>query len=146
MYKISKFKNIIRISDGANIPPDPGNTDYREYLQWVAEGNTPEPLSLTTFDKLSAINIDQGIIQSAGFTCSNGIKLQVREIDLNRWNQLMTGLLAFKPTQVEIRDYSNGIHILTLNEATQMLAEVFVWGQNFLSDTWAKKDAIIKGA
>ena len=24
------------------IPFDPGNTDYQEYLEWVAEGNTAE--------------------------------------------------------------------------------------------------------
>jgi len=34
---------IKRLSDNAFIPFDPSNTDYQEYLKWVAEGNTPEP-------------------------------------------------------------------------------------------------------
>jgi len=34
---------IQRTSDNAYIPKDPANTDYQEYLEWVAEGNEPEP-------------------------------------------------------------------------------------------------------
>ena len=44
MYKLtSSNTTILRISDNAFIPTDGGNRDYQEYLQWLAEGNTPEP-------------------------------------------------------------------------------------------------------
>ncbi len=37
--------SVIRIEDGALIPFDEDNTDYRVYLSWVAEGNEPEEWS-----------------------------------------------------------------------------------------------------
>jgi len=38
---------IKRLSDNAFIPFDPANTDYQEYLKWVAEGNQPLPAEET---------------------------------------------------------------------------------------------------
>ena len=50
MYKLKKDQQtneltneVFKITDGINIPFDPANTDYQEYLKWLAEGNTPEP-------------------------------------------------------------------------------------------------------
>ena len=46
MYKINKSleleNGVIRLSDNAFIPFDPANADYQEYLEWIADGNTPE--------------------------------------------------------------------------------------------------------
>ena len=34
---------VKRVDQGLLIPFDPANTDYQEYLEWLAEGNTPQP-------------------------------------------------------------------------------------------------------
>jgi hypothetical protein len=49
-YKLSKDKNgevynVIKNNGDhvLHIPLNPENADYQKYLDWVAEGNTPEP-------------------------------------------------------------------------------------------------------
>jgi hypothetical protein len=63
-YQLTTGDTILRLEDGAFIPPDPANTDYAAYLEWVAAGNTPEPapvveppLALTTEQKLEAAGL-----------------------------------------------------------------------------------------
>jgi len=47
LYKDTEFNNIVGVlkyedNKTTFIPMVDGNSDYEEYLEWVAEGNTPE--------------------------------------------------------------------------------------------------------
>jgi len=60
-YRLTTGNTILRLADNAFIPPDPANTDYVAFLEWVEAGNTPEPapepeppVELTPTEKLAA--------------------------------------------------------------------------------------------
>jgi hypothetical protein len=42
-YKVQANGGVQRLTDGAFIPPVPGNCDWNDYQAWLAAGNTPEP-------------------------------------------------------------------------------------------------------
>jgi len=42
MEEVDSTTTILRKEDNAFIPIDEANSDYQEYLEWVAEGNTAE--------------------------------------------------------------------------------------------------------
>ncbi len=43
MYQLTRINVVKRLADNAFIPFDPANTDYQQYLKWLAEGNQPLP-------------------------------------------------------------------------------------------------------
>jgi len=43
-YKLTDDASSIHRSDGASIPVTESNRDYRRYLEWLEEGNTPDPV------------------------------------------------------------------------------------------------------
>jgi hypothetical protein len=42
-YKLNIRGGGVRREDGASIPPTTDNRDWREYLRWLDDGNTPDP-------------------------------------------------------------------------------------------------------
>lgn len=43
MYRHLDAGWILRVADGAHIPPEPTNRDYAEFLVWQAEGGVADP-------------------------------------------------------------------------------------------------------
>lgn len=43
MYKLTTSGAVLRLEDDAFIPQDFMNIDYQNYLNWLSQGNTPEP-------------------------------------------------------------------------------------------------------
>lgn len=53
--------------DGAYIPADPENRDYREYLAWVAEGGIPNPATVPPPDPGPSVRDEAlALVESSG--------------------------------------------------------------------------------
>ena len=48
-YTLNEF-GVTRASDRASIPESEDNRDWRAYQEWVAEGNTPDPIPTPVID------------------------------------------------------------------------------------------------
>lgn len=81
MYKLTDSSYIIRLSDNASIPMVDGNYDYKDYLAWLAAGNTPQPADPYTKPRVSEILNELQLIDSKSVRA-------LRENDTARINAL----------------------------------------------------------
>lgn len=80
MYKLSMDNNsVIRLSDNACIPFAPGNRDYNEYQEWLAEGNTPEPAE-TEQEKATRIQMETNAEARAYLASTDWYVTRLQEI------------------------------------------------------------------
>lgn len=62
-YKLNQDGGVVR--DGVFIPEDENNRDYKQYLDWLASGNTPDPADQASAIALS-VSSSQHIILADG--------------------------------------------------------------------------------
>ena len=66
MYKLTKNESIIRVSDGACIPADVTNADYKSYLDWVDGGNTPQEADSQVSPRITHVTMRQARLALLG--------------------------------------------------------------------------------
>lgn len=58
-YELSTTGGVVRKVDGAHVPEDVNNKDWKEYQVWLAEGNTPAAADVESaeqaFSRLQAV-------------------------------------------------------------------------------------------
>jgi hypothetical protein len=87
MYQYGRNGIILRLSDGASIPPDAANSDYQACLRWVALGNTILPR-------------DAQDVAAEAAELATG-QQQVQDIAAARQNAKLQALATRTPAQVQ---------------------------------------------
>lgn len=87
MYQLTHFGHILRLTDGACIPPDPANTDYQDYLIWLGAGNEPTPAgSLPVPHRVSAWQIRKALNLKGWRTDVESFVAQADQTTQDGWN------------------------------------------------------------
>jgi len=118
MYQLIPHEHLRRLSDGMIIPPDPGNSDYQRYLEWLDDGNTPEPYTPViggVDDLIEAKKIAGDFVRSTAYS-----KLQPTDWIVVR--EMETGVIAPEETTLyrsSVRDAS-AAKISTIEEKQEI--------------------------
>lgn len=65
-YALRGDGNISRTIDGAIIPIDVHNADYRAFQAWLVAGNTPDPVPPTLNEGIDDLGFGPSILQLFG--------------------------------------------------------------------------------
>ena len=127
MYKLTNTNAVLRLADQASVPHVLANLDYQQYLAWLAEGNTPEPVDPPTQEQLlaKAKAQRQALVDAIIVTTTSGKKFDGDELSQDRMNKAISVAAITGLTSCTWVLADNVPTIVTVNELKEALALSF---------------------
>lgn len=129
--------------DGAIIPLDPANTDYAQYLEWVAQGNTPDapPPPDPRLALKAAATAKRWGVETGAITLPNGVRVGTGKADQDRITSVIANAALAGVTSVDFKAQSGWV-TLTIAEVQAVAAAVALHVQACFSAERAHHEAI----
>lgn len=153
-YKLAG-NGVVRLADGAFIPADQANADWREYQAWLDKGHTPRAeRTLAEAKALAAARITtkRNAVLDALTAEWGGDTWDADEATSNRIANALSmvreaGALGIPtPEEIPWRTFDNRDRTLTIAELTQMGAAVFLAQQMVWAAQAQLKNAVAAAA
>lgn len=129
-YKLTE-NGVIDQETESFIPNISGNRHWREYQEWLSEGNIPDPQY--TEEELKEIEIEvitnemkNKIIQPVDCTSINGVTIYVMDGNEDSAVRFKHGIELSEmlgEVQIPMVDYYNNVHIVSLQEAYNIVRQ-----------------------
>lgn len=143
-YTLTAAGGVVRGSDGAYIPNDPGNADWQQYEIWLAAGNTPTPYTPPTPAAPQSISRRQFFQQLA----VQGIITQAEALAAVQTGAIpseMATLVSALPAADQFAaqmKISGAADFLLSDPLTQELATAYSWTTTQLNALWTAAAAL----
>ena len=104
-YKLTGGEHVIRVIDGAFIPADPANVDWRTYQAWLADGHQPEP-------------VDPTVAQAAA---NAPLLLQIAELEAQQTDRLIREAMINDPAVNPLTGRTAAAQLAWINDQIKAL-------------------------
>lgn len=123
-YKLNESSSIIRLTDNACIPNDPLNSDYIAYLEWLEDGNKPQPMDAPTADQIrQAWKAERAAaVKAITVTTKSGKIFDGDEQSQGRMARAILGLQASGITTVTWVLHDNSVTNASIEDLSEALA------------------------